>query len=191
MTINPRAQAPALKIDTLDGGQFDIAAMKPKTFTMIVFYRGVHCGFCRRYLQELDTLVDDFRDIGVEVVAVSCDDKDRAEKSRKEWDINNFPIGYGMSLEKAAEWGLFISTGIVDDQPDYFSESGLVLVEPDGALHCSYVQSWPFARPRLADIRDAIVFATDRKKPARGEITTMSQEILSGPAAAKRQSAAE
>lgn len=174
MAIRPRATAPPLILETLSG-HFDLAARMPARFTMVVFYRGVHCGFCRRYLQDLEILVPSFAEIGVDAVAVSCDDRERADKARHDWNLTRFPIAYGLSLDQAMEWGLFISTGIKADQPDYFPEPGLFLIEPGGIIHAAYVQSWPFARPRLADIRDAIVFGGERNKPARGEMTTLSQ----------------
>lgn len=174
MAIRPHAKAPPLVLDTLSG-RFDLSASMPSRFTMVVFYRGVHCGFCRRYLQELENLVPSFAEIDVEAIAVSCDDRERAEKAKRDWELNRFPIAYGLTLDQAMEWGLFISTGIKSDQPDYFPEPGLFLIEPVGIVAAAYVQSWPFARPRLADIRDAIVFGGERNKPARGEMTTLSQ----------------
>lgn len=174
MSIRPRAKAPPLVLETL-GGRFDLATRTPARFTVIVFYRGVHCGFCRRYLQELESLVASFVEIGVEPIAVSCDDRERAEKAKRDWGLNSFPIAYSLSLDSAMQWGLFISTGIKTDQPDYFPEPGLFLIEPDGVIHAAYIQSWPFARPRLIDVRDAIVFGSERGKPARGELTAISQ----------------
>lgn len=174
MPIRPRAKAPPLVLETLSG-EFDLATRTPARFTMVVFYRGVHCGFCRRYLQELESLVPSFAEIGVEAIAVSCDDRERAKKAKSDWKLSSFPIGFGLTLDQASEWGLFISTGIKDDQPDFFPEPGQFLIEPGGIIHAAYIQSWPFARPRLADIRDAIVFGGERNKPARGEMTTLSQ----------------
>jgi peroxiredoxin len=170
MTIKTRAPAPSLVLDTLEGRRFDLAAVKPNVFTMIVFYRGVHCGYCRRYLQDLDPRMEAFRDYGVEVVVASCDNQARASQAQRDWNLKNVPIAYGLTLEKAQEWGLFISTGIKDDQPAFFSEPGLFLVQPDGILYAAYIQTLPFARPHLSDVLDAIKFVTEKGKPARGEV---------------------
>lgn len=170
MTVLPRAQAPGLKVDMLDGGTFDLAKARPKLFTLVIFYRGLHCGFCRRYLQDLKTRLGDFAGIGVDVVAISCDGKERALQSRKDWALDGVPIGYGLTLEKAAEWDLYISTGISEDQPAFFAEPGLFLIQPDGAVYAAYIQNLPWARPRLEDILFLIDFATKRNKPARGEV---------------------
>ncbi len=174
MAIRPRASAPALRVDQLNGGYFDVRTVHPRAFTFLVFYRGVHCGFCRRYLQDLEANMDEFTKRGVEVLALSCDTKERAQRSRDEWGIKKLPLAYGLSLESARNWGLFISTGIKDDQPDLFSEPGLFLIQPDGTLYAAYIQTLPFARPRIADILHAIDFVTERGKPARGEVVDIT-----------------
>lgn len=177
MAIRPRALAPALRVDQLDGGYFDIRTAHPKAFTLLVFYRGLHCGFCRRYLQDLDSHMDEFTKRGVDVLALSCDTRQRAEQSRDAWGLKKVPLAYGLSLEVARDWGLFISTGIKEDQPDLFSEPGLFLIQPDGNLYAAYIQTLPFARPRIADILHAIDFVTERGKPARGEVVDIAGPV--------------
>lgn len=186
MTIRTRAPAPALILNTIDGGRFDLASAKPKTFTMIVFYRGLHCGFCRRYLQDLDPQMEAFKNLGVGVLAASCDGESRAKQSRQDWGIKNVPIAYGLSIDTARDWGLFISTGIKEDQPDLFAEPGLFLVQPDGILYAAYIQTLPFARPRISDILHAVQFVTERNKPARGEVVVEASQRSTWPKAMSR-----
>jgi peroxiredoxin len=81
-TVKPREVTPSLDVDTLDGGRFTLGEQNPEAFTMVVFYRGLHCPVCRKYLGELDRLYDDFRDQRVEVIAVSGDTQDRALEAR-------------------------------------------------------------------------------------------------------------
>nr|WP_299036170.1 redoxin domain-containing protein [uncultured Tenacibaculum sp.] len=38
---------------------------------MVVFYRGLHCPLCKKYLQQLKKLLSEFEKRGVNVVAVS------------------------------------------------------------------------------------------------------------------------
>jgi hypothetical protein len=47
--LKPRKPVPALDFDTVGGDRWSLAAQKPQNFTMIVFYRGLHCPVCRRY----------------------------------------------------------------------------------------------------------------------------------------------
>ena len=49
----PRQSVPALQIDTLDHGAFNLAKDAPQHFTLVVFYRGLHCPICLKYALEL------------------------------------------------------------------------------------------------------------------------------------------
>ena len=43
----PRRPVPELRVPTLAHGDFDLSADAPKLFTLISFYRGLHCPVCR------------------------------------------------------------------------------------------------------------------------------------------------
>ena len=83
-------------------------------------------------------------------------------------------FGYGMSLAKAKEWGLYISTSrgktsIGIEEPALFAEPGLFLVSPDQSLYYGSVQTMPFARPHFSELVGALDFAIANDYPARGE----------------------
>jgi len=136
---------------------------------MLVFYRGLHCPICRGYLRDLERKFDDFIKLGVEMVAVSTDTRERAEQSAREWEIQRLPIAYGLSIDEARAWGLYISAGFKNPEPPLFSEPGLFLVKADGTLYASSIQTMPFARPSFTEILQAIVTITKEDYPARGE----------------------
>src|SRR5919197_2063672 len=87
MAIKPRRNGPALDLPLLGGGRFNLADRRPRSFTMIVAYRGLHCPICKTYIRDLDRRLDDFAQKGVDVVAISTDTKERAERSISEWGI--------------------------------------------------------------------------------------------------------
>ena len=146
-TLKPREATPSLEVDTIDGGRFSLGEQDPEAFTMVVFYRGLHCPVCKKYLGELDKLYNDFRDQGVEVVAVSGDTEERALETKQKWDIGSVPIGYGLEVEKMREWGLFISGGDGDEEPELYGEPGLFLIQPDETVYYEAINSMPFGRP--------------------------------------------
>jgi hypothetical protein len=85
-------------------------------------------------------------------------------------------FGFGLPLEAAKAWGLFISasrgkTSIGIEEPALFSEPGLFLVRPDQTLYWLSVQSMPFVRPKFAEIVQALDFVIKNEYPARGEYT--------------------
>lgn len=101
MTIRPTQPVPELDAATLDGGRFRIAEQRPQAFTMIVFYRGLHCPICKPYLRGLDSQIEEFEGRGVEVIAVSTDTHERASRSKEEWELGRLQIGYGLEIAKA------------------------------------------------------------------------------------------
>ena len=174
MTLIPRKPVPPLEVDTLSGTRWTLASRQPQRFTMVVFYRGLHCPVCRTYIGELDKLQDDFGKRGVNVIALSSDTRERAEETRSKWGLKSVDLGYGLTIESARRWGLFVSTsrGVTSsgvEEPAEFNEPGLFLVRPDGTLYWSNVASMPFARPHFNEILQAIDFVIAKDYPARGE----------------------
>jgi hypothetical protein len=166
--LKPREPAPALEVQTLTGS-WSLADQHPENFTMVVFYRGLHCPICSKYVGELDKLAGDFAEIGVSVLV-------RAEKAREDWGLTNLEIGYGVTTGQARDWGLHRSAGrgltsIGIEEPAEFSEPGLFIMKPDNTLYWSQVQTMPFARPHFREIIGALKFALEKDYPARGELS--------------------
>ena len=172
--LKPRQPAPALAFDTLDGGRWALADQRPEQFTMIVVYRGLHCPICRRYLTELNGMIGEFDKRGVTTVVTSTDPEERARTARDQWGLDKLKIGYGVPIETAREWGLYVSTGrgvtsAGIEEPSIFAEPGLFLVKPDGTLYWGSFSTMPFARPHFNEIAQAIEFVVSKNYPARGE----------------------
>lgn len=172
----PRQPTPSLDVDTLDHGHYSLADDNPERFSLVVFYRGLHCPICTNYLKELDRLVPEFEKRGVKVIALSSDDEARTRQMAENVGGSNLRFGYGVGLEKAREWGLFISTsrGVTSigvEEPALFSEPGLFMVRADGTLYFSTVQTMPFVRPSFREMVQALDFVIEKDYPARGEYT--------------------
>jgi peroxiredoxin len=60
MALLPRHPVPQLQVPTLDGSRFVLGASPAPTFDMVVFYRGLHCPICAKYLTELARLLPEF-----------------------------------------------------------------------------------------------------------------------------------
>jgi peroxiredoxin len=172
----PRNIAPALAVDTVAGVRFDLTAEKPSRFTLLCFYRGLHCPVCSNYLKELDRLTPDFSERGVTTIAISSDDEARAHLMAQKIGVMNLRIGYGLELSEARKWGLYISAsrgkssiGIVE--PPLFSEPGVFLLRPDRSIYYISVQTMPFARPNFREMIASLDFVINEDYPARGEYT--------------------
>jgi peroxiredoxin len=174
MRLIPRQPVPSLEFDLLGGGRWSLAEQKPERFSMVVFYRGLHCPICRRYTSELNGMIGEFDKRGVSTVIASNDTRERAQQAKDTWRLPDLKIGYGVPVEKSREWGLYVSTsrGVTSagvEEPALFAEPGLFLVKPDRTLYWASLSTMPFARPHFPEILQAIDFAISKDYPARGE----------------------
>lgn len=166
----PKHKAPDLKFPLLDGRQWHLNEQNPQSFTLIVFYRGLHCPICKKYLQQLEALLPDFQEHGVNVVAVSMDSEKRARLSRKDWALKDLTLGYKLDLETAKKWGLYISSAVKEGEPDIFSEPGLFLIDTNNVVYYAAQNSNPWGRPYLASFVKAVDYIVKSGYPARGEV---------------------
>lgn len=171
----PRRPTPMLSVNTVSGKTWTLSDQVPERFTMVVFYRGLHCPVCRTYISELDKLLEEYGQRGVGVVAISSDTEELARTTKETWGVQNLEIGYGLDLDVARQWGLYISssrgkTSIGIEEPAMFSEPGVFLIRTDGTLYWASVQTMPFARPHFKDILSGLDFVIKTDYPARGEV---------------------
>lgn len=165
----PGDKAPNLNVGVLDGSSFDLSQERLENFTLVLFYRGVHCPICKTQMEELAGKRDEFGKAGITVHAVSMDSRERAERQKNEWAIGGLPIGYGLSEESAREWGLYISGKEKDAEPERFAEPGAAVIYPDGRIYALYLQSVPFARPTLDGLLKGLNFVIENNYPVRGK----------------------
>src|ERR1700748_1329716 len=105
----PRQPVPKLRVPTLSHGDFDLATDAPKLFTLISFYRGLHCPVCLKYLRDLDALIPEYERRGIKVIAISSDVCERAQEMAGKVGAG-LRFGYSLPLTVAREWGLYISS---------------------------------------------------------------------------------
>ena len=144
--LMPRSPVPVLQVPTLAHGPFTLADDAAPNFTLVVFYRGLHCPICLKYLLELGRLQPEFDKRGVKVIAMSSDGQERAQTMADKVGAPGLRMGYGLGLASARAWGLYISTSrgttsIGIEEPALFSEPGVFIVRPDGTLYYGAVQT--------------------------------------------------
>ena len=164
----PGKPAPDLDLNLIIGAEWKLAEQSPDGFTMIVFYRGLHCPICKAYLGGLRGLYDDFLSKGVEVINVSMDTQEKAKQAHEEWELDPIPMGYGLTEEQARAWGLYLSEGMSEKEPKVFAEPGLFMVKPDGTLYFAEMASTPIVRPDLKMLLGKIDFIREKDYPPRG-----------------------
>ena len=172
----PRQKTPDLSVPTLAGDGFDLGSDDADLFTLVVFYRGLHCPICGTYLKELVRLLPEFEKRGVKVIAISSDGRDRADLMAQKVGASPLRFGFDLPLSVARAWGLYISTSrgktsLGIEEPALFAEPGVFLVRPDQTLYYGAVQTMPFVRPSFRELVAALDFIIANDYPARGEYT--------------------
>lgn len=167
--LTPGKTTPDLTVPLIGGGVWELSAQSPDSFTIIVFYRGKHCPICKKYLAQLDGMLDEFTQIGATVLAISMDTQERAQATWDETGLTKVPFGYGLTAEAAKTWGLYLSAKREgSEEPDVFSEPGLAVLRADGTVFFTEVQNAPFTRPPLDQLLDGLKFVLKNDYPTRG-----------------------
>lgn len=169
MNLVPTMNVPPLKLEMLHGQPWDSRELSAK-LTLLIVYRGYHCPLCKSYLREFHSLQNDLNNLGVQLLAVSADSRERAERARDEWALAHLAIGYGLTDQDMRRWGLFVSQSIKDTEPKLFAEPALFLIQSSSKLFYASYNSMPFARPRPKDILEMIEFCQKEDYPPRGEV---------------------
>lgn len=112
--------APDLKTKSLDGGDFDLAALRGKV--VLLDFWALWCDPCRRELPALQKLHEEFRDQGLVVVGVNIDDEAAAIQDFLKSVSIPYPI---IALPSSHDW---ISSLAINAFPT------VVLIDRDGKI---------------------------------------------------------
>ncbi|MCK8131353.1 redoxin domain-containing protein [Pseudoalteromonas sp. 2CM28B] len=136
----------------------------------VFIYRGLHCPICTDYLNQLETLQQEFYKTGIDIIAVSADTKEKLITHKTSGIKVTFPIAYGLTIEQMEELGLYISYNTDDIVGNYnFSEPGLFIINEKGNVHVADISNAPFARPDLKTLIKGLKFIRSKDNyPIRG-----------------------
>ncbi len=160
--------APMLEVDTLNGDRWILADQKPETYTMLVFYRGLHCPICEQYIAELDQKLDAFKTLGVGAIALSGDTNEKATQFQHNAKLQHITIGYGLTPDDMRRWGLYLTKGHFEQEPALFSEPAIFLIKPDGRLYFANIGTHPFSRVGFDFLLQGLEYIIPRNYPFRG-----------------------
>ena len=164
----PKEKFPSIEFPLTNDLNWELEKQHYDQHLIMVFYRGKHCPVCKKQLRELERHIEDFEAIGTQLIAISMDNETRAKATIEEWGIRKLPVAYDLTMEQARQLGLYISTGI-NDEPEFFSEPGLFILDKDQKLYASAIQTMPFTRPSADDLINALKYIQEHDYPARGE----------------------
>jgi len=171
MNTKPEAGGalPQMSFPKLGGGTLSIGGATER-HTLLVVYRGKHCGRCKKYLATLEGLKSDWEEAGFDLVVVSADPREKAKADVDEFGWS-FDVGYDLSEEQMLGLGVYISDPLSPDETDRrFAEPGIFCVRPDGVIQLVCISNGPAARPELNELLDGMKFNIAHNRPARGTV---------------------
>lgn len=181
----PGMPAPAFEASCPNGRHWKLAQGKT---TLLIFYRGIFCSYCRNYLEDFERLGEQFSLRGIDVVFASADNETMAQQAIERHALNKVRVCHGLTNAQMQDWGIYQSAGNPETgQPTVFSEPALFLIKSDLSLSYLVLNSAPFGRPSAADMLAMIDFITEKgsafpqrgnwRAPAGIEITSASATV--------------
>ncbi len=148
------------------GGSVEVGGRKER-WTMLFVYRGRHCPRCKRFLNKLNAVLEDWVAV-MDVVVVSADDEDKAMADKLEFGWS-FDLCHGMSEAQMRAFGLYVSDPLSEaEATGRFAEPGAFGIRPDGTLMLVDISNGPAARPDLDELLDGMKFNISNDRPTRG-----------------------
>lgn len=151
----------------LGGGNLTVGGER-ENWTLLVVYRGKHCPRCKKYLNILDSMRDQWHEAGFDIAVVSADPLEKAQADKEEFGWK-FDLGYDLTEKQMEAIGLYVTDPLSPSETDRrFAEPGTFVIRPDGSLLLIAISNGPSARPELAELLDGMIFTKDNDRPPRG-----------------------
>jgi len=160
---------PSFDVPRFGGGRIRIGG-KRKRWTLLIVYRGKHCGRCKTYLNKFETSYTDWERAGFDVACISADPLKKLTD-----DVENFgwtfDMGYGLQENDMRRMGLYVSDPLSSHETDQrFAEPGVFCIRPDGTAQIIAISNGPAARPDLDELLGGMIFTIENDRPARGTV---------------------
>lgn len=163
------AEFPSFSVPKIGGGSFRIGGNR-EGWTLLIVYRGKHCGRWKNYLNKFEKTYSDWQKAGFEVVCVSADPIEKVTDDIEDFGWT-FDIGYDLQEDHMRQMGLYISDPLTTQETDRrFAEPGVFCIRPDGTTQIVAISNGPAARPDLDELLDGMIFTIENDRPARGTV---------------------
>ena len=140
MSLANGQQFPTITAPRVGGGEMTIPQNTEGKWTVLLFYRGHWCPYCRQQLMEFQRSLEQLHEIGAEVVALSVDPLEKAQETVTKHTIT-FPVLYDLDAHEIAQK---IGANI-NEAPLFLQATGFVL-RPDGKIVLSVYSSGAIGR---------------------------------------------
>lgn len=126
-------------------------------YSVVLFYRGHWWPFCNRQLADFQALLQEFESEQIMIIAASTDPREKATETVEKLAIN-YPIGYGMDVEKVSR-----ITGAYYNEERKFLQPTNFLIRPDNSIEVACYSSGPVGRFVAKDVLRLVGFYKSKK----------------------------
>ena len=158
MSLANGQQFPTITASRVGGGELTVPQSTEGKWTVLLFYRGHWCPYCRQQLMDFQRSLAELHEIGTEVVALSVDPIEKAQETVEKHNLT-FPVLYGLDAHEMAQK---IGANI-NENPPFLQATGFVL-KPDGTIAVSVYSSAAIGRLVAADTIKFIKYLQQQAK---------------------------
>ncbi|MBX2867843.1 MAG: redoxin domain-containing protein, partial [Acidiferrobacterales bacterium] len=114
---------PTFSVQDLEGNSIEVGNPTGK-WMLLVIYRGKHCGRCKMYLNNLETMQAEWSEAGFDILVASADPATKVQQDLTEFGWT-FPIACELQESDMHRLGLYVSDPLTPDETDRrFAEPG-------------------------------------------------------------------
>lgn len=135
--------APNWTLTDADGNTHSMKQFQGKP-TLIIFYLGYGCLHCAEQLQAFAPMMNDFKDAGISLIAISTDDMDGLRKSIDNYEGGPLPI----PLLTNSDLDVFKRFRVYDDFEN-LALHGTFLIDEQGLVRWQDISYEPFMDPKF------------------------------------------
>jgi peroxiredoxin len=145
MSLANGQQFPTITASRVGGGEMTIPQSTEGKWTVLLFYRGHWCPYCRQQLIDFQRSLEQLHEIGAEVVALSVDPIEKAQETVEKHNLT-FPVLYGLNAHEIAQ-----KIGANINEDPLFLQSTDFVLQPDGKIALSVYSSGAIGRLVASD----------------------------------------
>jgi thioredoxin-dependent peroxiredoxin len=138
--------APDFKLADVNGKEWSLAKQLKDGPIVLVFYYGYHCNHCVSQLFALDKDVAKFRELGVQVVAVSADEAEVTRSRFKQYGAFKFPVLSDPGNKVAEQYEVYVPSKTAGQEGDLLH--GTFLIDRHGKIVWTNRGDNPFTENR-------------------------------------------
>jgi peroxiredoxin len=113
------AKIPSVALTTIDTDSMDVNASIRETPTILLFYRGGWCGFCKKQLVELRQHYDEITALGYQVIAIN---PDTPENTRETVDKFRLPFAVLSDTKMQSAQAFGVAFRVTDRDDEYYEK---------------------------------------------------------------------